>query len=190
MNQNKSKAFRFFFAALSVIMLLTSMMSIGVFAQKPVILPDNHWHTACFNYYIRGSQSNTGTQLEYVNKAKNRHSTTATSANYAYSTSIWYSIATSSSYPTDNGFARSDLICPKDRCYKVNASSGINVRTGVGTDKPIAFSIGNGIYLEVMSLYDSGNWCRVRVRTGSYEGSTGYVASANIVQVNNLPSNS
>ena len=42
MNQNKSKAFRFFFAALSVIMILSSMMSIGAFAQKPVILPDNH----------------------------------------------------------------------------------------------------------------------------------------------------
>ena len=175
---------------LSIVLIAVSVMSIGAYAQKPVLLPDNHWHTACFNYNIRATQSNSGTSLETVSKSKNRHSTAATSASYAYSTSNWYSIATSSSYPTDNGYARSDLICPKDRCYKVSANSGINVRTGVGTDKPVVCTISNGTYIEIRTLYDSGNWCYIRIRTGSNEGVLGYVASANIVQVNYQPSNS
>ncbi len=189
MYNKKSNKWHFLLAVLSVTMFVTSTLSIGVYAQKPVILPDNHWHTACFNYYIRPTPGSSS-YSEYVQKAKNRHSTVVTSANYVYSKTNWYSIATSSSYPTDNGYARSDLICPKDRCYKVNTTSGINVRSGVGTDKPVVCSISNGIYMEVRSLHDSGNWCYVRVRTGSYEGTMGYVASANIIQVNNSPSNS
>ena len=83
------------------------------------------------------------------------------------------------------GYARSDLVCPKDRCYKVNSSSGLNVRSGAGTNYSTIVTVPNGTYLEVLSVMDSVSWCRVRVRTGNDENTIGFVNYSYIVQVNN-----
>ena len=82
------------------------------------------------------------------------------------------------------GYARSDLVCPKDRCYKVNSSSGLNVRSGAGTNYGTIVTVSQGTYLEVLSVMDSVSWCKVRGRTGSDENTIGFVAYSYIVQVN------
>ena len=170
----------------ALLMVIASILSVYVAALDSVIDEDNNIFTACFTYHIRASASSSATSLQTVSVTKNRiaanDSSYGTSGTYSYSTTGWMGIMPKNS--NTKGYARRDLVCPSDRCYKVTSTSGLNVRTGVGTDKPILCSIEYGDYVELRSDQSNGNWYYVRVRTGVHEGEKGYVSFAYLGQVN------
>lgn len=174
------------FALILTVIMLLSVMTVCASATKPVISTSNRWFTACFNYNIRATPSNSGTVVQLVNKSYNRYSGGTTSGSYVYTPNTnptWVSMYNATQ--TTLGYARSDLVCPKDRCYKVNAASGLNIRESYTTGSDLVCTVSNGTYLEVINVMSSTPWCQVRVRTGDYEGKVGYVAYQYIVQVNN-----
>ena len=94
---------------------------------------------------------------------------------WSYSVSSWAPVSQGNCC----GFIRSDLVCPLDRAYYVNTSSGLNLRQSSSSSSP---SIGILPYNTVVSWLgthlDDGtyDWYKVVVMTGTYEGSTGWVA--------------
>ena len=170
--------------AFALLMAIASILSVCVSAS--VIKYDNKIFTACFTYHIRATASSSATSLQTVSVTKNReapdNTTYGTSGDYSYSTTGWMEMKLKNS--NTQGYVRRDLVCPSDRCYKVTTTSGLNVRTGVGTDKPILCSIEYGDYVELRSEQSSGNWYYVRVRTGDHEGALGYVVFTYLGQVN------
>jgi hypothetical protein len=67
--------------------------------------------------------------------------------------------------------------------YKVNSSSGANVRKGPGTDQPVMGKISDGASVKVLERTND-NWVKVE-----YNGQTGYVAS-DLITDENTPSRS
>ena len=99
------------------------------------------------------------------------------STTYAYSSATWQKIH----WNSGAGYIRNDLLCPDTFIYKVNTSS-LTVRSSPGVANGAVCSVGSGIRLErmddsaVTTGTDTYTWIHVRVRTGSNEGKTGYVA--------------
>ncbi len=167
---------------LSMVMLIAVVLStftMTASAQTPTINAGNKVHTACFTYNIRAGATAAANSLETVSKAKNRVSESMTSANYTYSTSGWMSIKTSAGR---DGHVRRDLVCPSDRCYKVNTSAGLRVRSTSDPTSSVLYTAPNGTYLQVMDVVSGMSY--VRVRTGSEEGLIGFVVNDYITRVN------
>ncbi len=167
---------------LSLVVILVSVMTTFASAT-PSIWPSNCWHTGCFTYKIRATDSSSGTLMETVSKRKNRISPDnnyGRSDQYSYSVTGWMSMKTKSG---STGYVRRDMVCPMDRCYEVTSTSGLNIRSGVGTDKPVICSVSQGDFLELRTA-QSGHWYYLRVRTGDYEGTMGYAVYDYMSQVN------
>lgn len=168
---------------LLAIVMLAVVMAVCVSSTKPNISnTGDRWFTACLSYYLRSSASINSSHVESVGKSYNRksYSSSYTSGTYSYSQSTWFRLLNSDQ--STNGYARCDWICPRNACYKVTSSTGLNVRDNVNGN--ILFSVDYGTYFEVLAVMDSVSWCRVRVRTGSHQGDIGFVAYNYITQVN------
>lgn len=169
---------------LSMVMLVAvilSMFTMTASAQTPNLNSNPNYHTACFTYNIRSTWSSSGNIVETVSKAKNRASATVYSDNYSYDPDDWMQIKSSDN---DGGYVRMDLVCPLDRCYKVNTSAGLRVRSTKEPDSAVLYTAPNGTYFQVLDVVGGSDISHVRVRTGDREGLLGYVANAYITQVN------
>ena len=185
--KDMKKGVRKLLGLLAAIMVLMATIAICVSATKPNISnTGDRWFTACLSYNLRSSASSSSSSVESVGKSYNRksYSSSYTSGTYAYSQSTWFRLLNSDQ--STNGYARCDWICPRNACYKVTSSSGLNVRDNVNGN--ILFSVGSGTYFQVLAVMDSTSWCRIRVRTGSHEGDIGFVSYNYIAQVNNAGS--
>lgn len=94
-------------------------------------------------HYISGTWSETGTGYLYV------------------------------SYGSYTGYVNASSLCPAIDCFKVNTTSGLNLRQSASTSSNVLHVLAYGTY--VYRKNSAGTWYYVRVLTGNYKGSLGYV---------------
>lgn len=114
--------------------------------------------------------------LTVFSKGHKAYSDIAT-VNYVYSINRWTDVTASNGI----GWVRNDLLCPSENCYAVSTTAGLNLRAGPSTGYPVVYALEYGTYVEVISFGSAFNF--VRVRTGDYEGTRGYVSVDYIRQV-------
>lgn len=168
-------------ATMSFILVLTVMLSlftISVSAVTPVINTSNRMFVACFTTRIRSGASTSYSSLESLAKNAYRYSQSTTSGSYDYSTQDWMRLNTSGG---TNGYIRRDMVCPTDRCYKVTASSGLNLRERPEADAKIIVTIPYGEYVQVKEV--TGGYSVVIVRTGNFEAEEGCVVNTYLSRV-------
>ena len=114
--------------------------------------------------------------LTVFSKGYKAYSDIAT-VNYVYSVNKWTDVTAS----TGIGWVRNDLLCPSENCYAVSTTAGLNLRDGPSLNSEIVRTLEYGTYVEIISIVDE--FAFVRVRTGDYEGTRGYVSVDYIRQV-------
>lgn len=181
MFKNKIRCLSFLISVIMLTSVFLSMLTVTVSAQTPNLTSNNpKTHTACFTYKIRQTAIN-GTVLETVPKEANRNSPVC-SNDYGYSVSNWMQIKTSGG---SGGYCRCDMVCPANRCFKANASSGLRIRSTPSITASVVCTVADQTYLQIISVVGGSDMSYVRVRTGSYEGVTGYVVdNTYITEVN------
>ena len=168
-------------ATMSLLLVLTVMLSlctVNVSAATPAINTSNRMFVACFATRIRSGASTSYSSLESLSKNAYRYSQSTTSGTYDYSTQDWMRLNTSGG---TNGYIRRDMVCPTDRCYKITASSGLNLRERPEADSRIIATIPYGEYVQVKSI--TGGYSVVIVRTGDYEEEEGCVVNTYLARV-------
>lgn len=84
-----------------------------------------------------------------------------------------------------NGYCRCDMVCPANRCFEVNASNGLRIRSAPSTTASVVCTVEDETFLQIINVVNGSNMSYVRVRTGSNEGVIGYVAdNTYITEVN------
>ena len=114
--------------------------------------------------------------LTVFSKGYKAYSDIAT-VNYVYSINRWTDVTASNGI----GWVRNDLLCPSENCYAVSTPAGLNLRAGPSTSHAVMCALEYGTYVEIISIVDE--FAFVRVRTGDYEGTRGYVSVDYIRQV-------
>lgn len=114
--------------------------------------------------------------LTVFSKGHKAYSDIAT-VNYVYSINRWTDVTASNGI----GWVRNDLLCPSENCYAVSTPAGLNLRAGPSTSHAVMYALEYGTYVEIISIVDE--FAFVRVRTGDYEGTRGYVSVDYIRQV-------
>lgn len=114
--------------------------------------------------------------LTVFSKGHKAYSDIAT-VNYVYSVNKWTDVTASNGI----GWVRNDLLCPSENCYAVSTTAGLNLRDGPSLNSEIVRTLEYGTYVEIISIVDE--FAFVRVRTGDYEGTRGYVSTKYIRQV-------
>lgn len=155
----------------AAVMIITSV-SIGAIAAEP--MTTNNVFRVLFNSKVRSGESSSSTSLGTAVSGSTLLSPTSNTTTYIYSQTKWTKLNWNSGF----GYIRNDLICPDTTVYC--ATTSINVRDAASTSGTTLCTIAaNTVLQRVNSSTYTGSgysWYKVRVRTGNYEGTVGYVA--------------
>ena len=156
----------------AVLLAISMVGSITAYA-----LGNEYYYVTVTTCKVRSTPSTSGTVLATLSAGthKQDYYLNHPSQVWFYSTTDWSPVLQNGSL----GYIRNDLVCPLDRAYYVNTSSGLCLRpaptTASSSNKYLGYydivsSLGHSSYA------DGYLWYEVVVMTGTYEGYTGWVA--------------
>ena len=111
-------------AFVSVLMIMVSLMSSFTYAEEPEISQRAINSDFIAAYSVKLRESATTVSDVVVTAPKRSTLNHYNTVNWSHSVTSWSDVHYGSYY----GYVRNDLICPSHSCYKVTASSGLNLR--------------------------------------------------------------
>ena len=115
-------------------------------------------------YGVRLTTLSAGTRVHYISGTWNEEG-----SGYLYV-----------SYGSYTGYVNVSSLCQALYCYKVNTTSGLNLRSGPNTNSDVLHTLAYGTYVYQKNIY--GVWYEVLVMSGEYKGCEGYVHSGYLTQ--------
>lgn len=160
--------------------MVISLSSTFAYAEGSTVTPRTNGvdFIAAYSLNLRDAQTAAGNIV--VNVPKQSTLNNSDNGGWWWSDSTWTGVH----YGSKFGYARNDLICPSQSCYKVTASSGLNLRSAASTSSLSKGLISYGEYVYIID-FTSSDWCEVLALSSnsSVDGKTGYVSRDYITRV-------